>query len=366
MMRISLKTRIVCLQLCLTLASTLQAADKFVSFIREEGTLELVTSQQRSFSILCADEEHKGVLTAVHNLQEDFYKVADIRPALVADAKQKGSADGQNVRILIGSFDESPFIKQLVKSKKLDARELKGKNEKFIITTVKDPAEGIPGEPENMPILNVNYPLYYKTYQKMKTQYGDKITLKLGMEFGMQVHTIEQYEKLYAKYPFDFIILSVHEVEDKEFWTQDFQRDRTQQEYNERYYEELLYLVQNYHNYSVLGHMDLITRYDKAGTYPFEKLKPIFTEILKTVIADGKGIEVNTSSHRYGLSDLTPSRDILKLYRELGGTIITIGSDSHKPEHLGTFIDETKQELKTLGFKEFCTFDKMKPIYHQL
>ena len=59
--------------------------------------------------------------------------------------------------------------------------------------------------------------------------------------------------------------------------------------------------------------MDLITRYDKAGTYPFEKLKPIFTEILKTVIADGKGIEVNTSSHRYGLSDLTPSRDILKL-----------------------------------------------------
>ena len=112
--------------------------------------------------------------------------------------------------------------------------------------------------------------------------------------------------------------------------------------------------------------MDLITRYDKAGTYSFEKLKPIFTEILKTVIADGKGIEVNTSSHRYGLSDLTPSRDILKLYRELGGTIITIGSDSHKPEHLGTFIDETKQELKTQGFKEFCTFDKMKPIYHQL
>ena len=188
---------------------------------------------------------------------------------------------------------------------------------------------------------------------------GEKIRYREGIP-GEPVHTIEQYEKLYAKYPFDFIILSVHEVEDKEFWTQDFQRDRTQQEYNERYYEELLYLVQNYHNYSVLGHMDLITRYDKAGTYPFEKLKPIFTEILKT------GIEVNTSSHRYGLSDLTPSRDILKLYRELGGTIITIGSDSHKPEHLGTFIDETKQELKTLGFKEFCTFDKMKPIYHQL
>ena len=106
--------------------------------------------------------------------------------------------------------------------------------------------------------------------------------------------------------------------------------------------------------------------YDKAGTYPFEKLKPLLTEILRTVIADGKGIEINTSSQRYGLTDLTPSRDILKLYRELGGRILTIGSDSHKPEHLGAYIDETKQELKMLGFKEFCTFDKMKPVYHPL
>ena len=152
--------------------------------------------------------------------------------------------------------------------------------------------EGIPGEPDNMTVFNVNYPLYYKTYQELKAQYGDKITLKLGMEFGMQSHTIEQYEKLYVKYPFDFIILSVHQVEDKEFWTQDFQRGKFQQEYNERYYEELLYLVQNFHHYSILGHMDLIVRYDKAGIYPFEKLKPIITEILKTVIADGKGIEL--------------------------------------------------------------------------
>ena len=226
--------------------------------------------------------------------------------------------------------------------------------------------KGLPGEPQNMPILNVNYPLYYETYQKLQKQYGRKITLKLGMEFGMQAHTIKQYEKLFARYPFDFIILSVHEVEDKELWTQDFQRGRAQKEYNERYYEELLYLVQNYHNYSVLGHMDLITRYDKAGNYPFEKLRPIITEILKIVIADGKGIEINTSSHRYGLKNLTPSRDILRLYQELGGRIVTIGSDSHKPEHLGAFIDETKLELTKLGFMEFCTFDKMQPVYHPL
>ena len=226
--------------------------------------------------------------------------------------------------------------------------------------------KGGAGEPDQMPVANVDYPVYYKTFQKMKELYQDKISLKFGLEFGMQAHTVEKNEKLFSRYPFDFIILSVHEIEDKEFWDQGFQNGMTQQEYNERYYEEMLYLVQNYHNYSVLGHMDLITRYDKAGVYPFEKLKPILTKILKTVIADEKGIEVNTSSHRYGLKDLTPSRDILKLYKELGGKIITIGSDSHKPEHLGAFVDETKEELKALGFEQICTFDKMKPVYHNL
>ena len=225
---------------------------------------------------------------------------------------------------------------------------------------------GGPGEPEQMPVVNVNYPEYAAEFGRLKELYKDQITLKMGMEFGMQTHTIPQYEKLFSSYPFDFIILSVHQVEDKEFWTQDFQRGRTQEEYNLRYYEEILELVRRYHNYSVLGHLDLISRYDKAGAFPFERIRPIVTEILKTVIADGKGIEINTSSHRYGLSDLTPSRDILRMYRDLGGEVITIGSDSHKKEHLGAFVRETMNEMKALGFKAFYTFDKMAPVPHYL
>ena len=88
--------------------------------------------------------------------------------------------------------------------------------------------------------------------------------------------------------------------------------------------------------------------------------------IRDSVIADGKGIEFNTSYHRYGLKNTTPSIDILKLYKELGGEIITIGSDSHKPEHLGAYIDEAKGILKEIGFTRFCTFEKMKPIFYEL
>ncbi len=64
----------------------------------------------------------------------------------------------------------------------------------------------------------------------------------------------------------------------------------------------MLSVVREYKDYSVLGHMDLIARYDEKGVYPFEKIKPIVEEILQVVIADGKGLEVNTSSYRYGLS----------------------------------------------------------------
>ena len=216
------------------------------------------------------------------------------------------------------------------------------------------------------PLANVDYPRYMEKIRALKEEYQGKITIRTGMEFGVQMHTIPEFEALFARYPFDFIILSIHQVEDKEFWTQDLQRGRTQKEYNERYYQEMLDVVKAYKNYSVLGHLDLIKRYDEAGIYPFENVKPMIEEILKIVIADGKGIELNTSFHRYGLSDSMPSREILKLYRELGGEIITIGSDSHKPEHLGAYIDEGHEILKSLGYKQFCTFENMKPIFHDL
>lgn len=145
-MKVSLKTKIIGLLLGLALAPILKAADKFVTFNQEGGTLALTTTQQPNFSILCADEEHKGVLMAVRNLQEDFFRVTNTRPYLKIGAKKQVDEGAQKLRILIGSFDKSPLIKQLVKAKKLDVRELKGRNEKFIITTVTNPIEGVEGE----------------------------------------------------------------------------------------------------------------------------------------------------------------------------------------------------------------------------
>lgn len=215
-------------------------------------------------------------------------------------------------------------------------------------------------------MVNVDYPAYVRQIGELRERYGSQLTIRMGLEFGMQVHTIPKFEALYARYPFDFIILSVHQVEDKGFWSQEFQQGRTQKEYNERYYEELLSLVRQYQNYGVLGHLDLIVRYDKMGIYPFRYVRHYVEEILQEVIKNGKGIEVNTSSHRYGLTDATPSAEILKMYHDMGGQIVTLGSDSHAPAHLGTYMAEAKELLKSIGFESFCTYERMQPIFHRL
>lgn len=110
----------------------------------------------------------------------------------------------------------------------------------------------------------------------------------------------------------------------------------------------------------------MIKRYDECGTLKDEVNEDIIKNILKLVIKDGKGIEVNTSCFRYKLADITPSTTILQWYHELGGRVLTIGSDSHEESHLGHKIKYVKEELKKIGFEEFCTFDKMEPIFHKL
>lgn len=213
---------------------------------------------------------------------------------------------------------------------------------------------------------NCDLEAYRAEFLRCQARFENQITLRFGIEFGMQTGTIARFQQDFDRYPFDFVILSCHQVDNQEFWSGDFQRGRTQQEYHEKYYEEILAVIRRYRDYSVLGHLDVIQRYDAKEEYPFEKVKPLITEILKTAIADGKGMEINTSCFRYGLPDLTPSTEILKLYRSLGGEIITIGSDSHEEAHLGHRIAQVQAVVKALGFQSFYTFDKMQPIAHAL
>ena len=218
------------------------------------------------------------------------------------------------------------------------------------------------------PLANADYPAYFDKLRRMKEEFGGRIRIRQGLEFGIQTITIQQYERLWERYKdeLDVVLLSMHQVDNKEFWNQEFQRGRTQKEYNEAYYQEILDVMRQFKHYSVLAHLDLIVRYDKNGAYPFREVRELIAEILTQAIADGKGIEVNTSSWHYGLADTQPSRDILRLYRDLGGRIITIGSDGHTTRYLGDHIKEAQKILRETGFTQICTFEHMVPVFHEI
>lgn len=221
------------------------------------------------------------------------------------------------------------------------------------------------GDPTK-PLLNVDYPAYFAEIDRLRRVYAGRITLRQGMEFGVQTQTADAFRALYKKYDYDCILLSIHEIDNKEFWNQEFQEGKTQKEYNDAYFASMLEVISQYKDYSVIAHMDVMRRYDAQGFYSYKNNLETIEAILRRLIADGKGLEVNTATTRYGIEDMTPAAGILQLYRALGGELLTIGSDSHKPTDLGCDIAPTQARLRELGFRAFYTYERMQPIGHLL
>lgn len=205
---------------------------------------------------------------------------------------------------------------------------------------------------------------YEEKIRDMQEQYSDRITIKKGIEIGIQPHLFERYQELLTKETFDFIICSMHASDRKDLHNGDFFIGRTPEEAYRFYYEELLYCVKHFDHYNILGHLDLVKRYKKLTSE--ENFHEEISEIFKTIIPKGKGIEVNTSGFAYGLGSAMPSKDILQLYFDLGGEIITIGSDAHKPEHVGHRFKEILHLLKAIGFRYLATFSEKEPTFHSL
>ena len=122
--------------------------------------------------------------------------------------------------------------------------------------------------------------------------------------------------------------------------------------------------MRTYEHYSILGHIDLVKRYKTLDVE--RNFHDILEEIFRVIIPKGKGIEVNTSGFAYGLGSAMPSKDILQLYKDCGGEIITIGSDAHKAEHVAHEFPKTLQLLQEIGFEYIATFEAQKPIFHSI
>ena len=134
------------------------------------------------------------------------------------------------------------------------------------------------------------------------------------------------------------------------------------------YFESILENIATDADYDVYGHIDYVVRYgpNKNAKYSYSKYSDIIDEILRRLIAKGKGIEINTAGFKYGLGHPNPTEEIICRYRELGGEIITIGADGHKPEHVAYDFNKVPDILKAAGFKYYTVFKDRKPDFISL
>ena len=198
---------------------------------------------------------------------------------------------------------------------------------------------------------------------------GSRIKIQLGVELGQATEDVSRANRfLDDAPPLDFIIASLHNLS-WEYGRRDFCTVEEADEVFARraigeYLDEMLALAR-WGRFSVLGHLTLPLRYfnENLGMHmTFKGFEEQVAEIFKCIIPAGRGIELNTNRGHTPL----PDEPILRLYRDLGGEIITLGSDAHTPEYVGCAITDRQALLRACGFDYFATFDRLVPVYHKL
>ncbi|WJY27885.1 histidinol-phosphatase HisJ family protein [Sporosarcina trichiuri] len=205
---------------------------------------------------------------------------------------------------------------------------------------------------------------YRNEIEVLSERFKGVCKVKRGVEIGVQPHLLGQYEQLVQEEQFDFIICSVHTVRRSDLHSRAIFGELGAEDAFEAYYSDLYKCVKEFSAYSVLGHADLIKRY--ADRVPNADYRGILQDIFKTIVPKGKGIEINTSGTRYGLPSAMPSPDILKLYKQCGGEVLTIGSDAHRPEDVGYEVKKSLELARDIGFRYVAAFQAGEPEFHPI
>lgn len=196
---------------------------------------------------------------------------------------------------------------------------------------------------------------------RLQRLYGERIEILFGMELGLQEHLGPYYENLAAAYPFDFLIASQHLVEGKDPYEKNAWTGRTVSSLLLSYYEEMYENLKKMTAWDTLAHLDYIIRYVPEGTpegekEEWDKINELLPEILRLLIMQGKCLEINTAGLRTSIKRTNPSRELISLYRDLGGRKLTIGSDAHDPAWVGYGFEKARKMLKELGFSAYSIF----------
>lgn len=188
-----------------------------------------------------------------------------------------------------------------------------------------------------------------------------------GMEFGLMVDNRPLLEELLQRRHFDFLLGAVHFAEGVDVYYAPYWQGKDVFQAERIYLEQTLKCVQLHDQFDVLAHLNYIS---KASVHPtnanlcYDDHREVVDEILKTLAQKGKGLEINTSGiDRCG--GFLPDVSFFHRFKELGGEIVTIGSDTHNSQRVGQYADRACEVLKDI-FGYVCTFEDRKPIFHKL
>jgi histidinol-phosphatase (PHP family) len=212
----------------------------------------------------------------------------------------------------------------------------------------------------------IDYNQYLKEINELKKLH--QIDIYMGVEMGYQPHLNDRITKFLSNHPFDFVICSIHVGDGLDFYNGDFFKGKTQEEAYQRYFEIVLNTVKSFNDYDVFGHIDYIIRYGgyENRNYDFVKHQNTIDQALIEIIKNDKGIELNTSGIRYKLGVIHPGITLLKRYKELGGKIVTFGSDCHNLNDYYADFELAKKMLLEAGFEYISIFKNRKAEFIKL
>lgn len=206
---------------------------------------------------------------------------------------------------------------------------------------------------------------YFAVLHKLQEQYSGKIEIRPSIELGLKPHLGDAYRKLLKDYPFEFVIGSTHLVDDLDPYNQEYWERRSEKEALECYFETVIKNIKSFPEMNTCGHLDYAIRYApsvKAEAnsslihYQYIDYADYLDEALKLLIHNGIALEVNTAGYAKGLGQPNPKSEVLARYKELGGELLTIGSDGHVPEYYAYGFGQVEELLKGLGFKYYTVF----------
>ncbi|MGE8203906.1 histidinol-phosphatase HisJ family protein [Heyndrickxia sp. NPDC080065] len=208
---------------------------------------------------------------------------------------------------------------------------------------------------------HMNFEKYIQDIAYCREKFNQQLVIKMGIEICEPHLLKDAYYEILNPLGLDFILGSVHNINNEKLRKYLENKD-IHTAYN-GYFEEIYQMVECA-DIDVIAHLDLLKRYsiNSLGIYDFPQFKNIIEAILKKAIDRNIGIEINTSGLRGKLNETLPSIEIIQLYKDLGGEILTIGSDSHSADFVGSHLSEAISMAKECGFKSIYKFEKRNPI----